>query len=777
MSDTVLEAQKNLVTPVLESCIICKTQFCDTCGLCHTDGCSMYSKAVSSKAQMVALGLVDARTQKARGYTVIARELNVPKPFWVISESNEIETAVRGLTIPATGLFVRPCPVRPRHGFVESRLVNASLTPSNTDGIIAELHGVLEEAKKADPDAELLLVPCVNATHNLILTPSRMAIGKGNDGATAGHQSTVFPLTGTAFPDLPASVIKQAAVAESEDPYVEVVIRDGYQNLYTGYANPTAVVYFTQLRAGVKIPAAVDLDFIPSEFTVDKVIEASGDLLEWERQVKEEIKPGTAVFHLGGTLISHYGVHCIFHNIPILTTRKPVIGETLVPTKRPDLPTPEAVIYGLGLAASDKYIGLLLNNFHGVSVDGSWPASMYCNEAVALLLVAAHNAAALAGDHGKWLGIATVLMMRLGMAASHGEARHKKVDGLDTASHSRALVYKKALNDFFNARMTVGCAQWRFKNLSWSASYGGLAWASCTAAIIRLDQSARTLIKEPNDANVAALVTALHNAINQAHNGGWWLNKFVSGKTIFDEAAVQRMAALCAAAPAILEVANLQPDMSEVRLTFERWAGEPDIAIEKGIVPPKKEIVFDPVVQPTSFPATPAEPAIVGPEVASEVQVEGASAIPFDERCGDLHCMTCYPKPDDGPEKEIVLPKAKLKSIPTEQGNGNKNDYGLPVDLFIVSAQGYHDGSTMHVQYKAKGIGGYYSFNISIGQQSTIATEKALSLSKLSSYAHGSSSKYFPLDPYKTDAGAWHVKQDELSIDVEVPVSKKKKGG
>lgn len=530
-------------------CLSCHLPICEVCGVCETQDCMFTGRKITNPHEMASVRHMFARTQKARGFVALSEAgLTVPSPYLVIGAKEEISIP-KGRRY-TDGYFIRPCPMRPRHGFVESRRVDVK--PYESD-MIADISKIWDETVVEDPEAEMLIMPAIDARYNLVITPTRMAIGPGHDGATAGRQGTVaLPLMGVPFAEITPSVLKMAAVdIEKDDPYIEAVIAR-----YSSH-----MTYITQLRAGVKIPPAIGADYIPETIRVSSVVEASGDLLEWERQVKN-LTPDTVVYHVGGTLISHYGVHCIYNGIPIMTSRIPIIGEILPASPKMVQPSPDAVLKGIAVGSAMKL-----------------DQESMANKLYTMLSIA-HNAAAMGNEYGAYLGVAAALMMRAGMAASHGEARH--ATNSDYPKFSRETVYSVSLDDFFGSRKNLGKSQWIFDNHKFrSASFGGKKWAECTKAIIELDRTIRGLVNDPTEDNVNALVTSLNIAINQAHNGGWWLDKFISGSA-FDNAASQSIMALCVAGPGLVEIneeIKTTPD-AIIEGHLKTWREQGEIVIE-----------------------------------------------------------------------------------------------------------------------------------------------------------------------------------------------------
>lgn len=505
---------------VMPKCGICQEDWCESCKVCENPTCAACGFAVRSKAEAITSGLFFPRTQKAKGYCALKNAgFKVPYPFYVISELDDISVIIEKHINKGNSTkyyFGRPCPVRPRHGFVDSRSI---------DMTFEAVQALYNEARNADPEAELLICPEISATANAIITPNKIAIGAGNAGATAGKDSFEFPLLGTAIDGLSSDLLNQGGIGPNDAPYIEAVT-NGTEN-----AGPFSW-FLTQLRAGPKL-AGIEKDFIPERTQVTKIIEASGDLQEWEEQTKH-ITPGTIVVHMGGSLISHYGVHCLINKVPIMTSRIPTIGEWL--EKEPNVDAkafnPDAIKRGME-------IGLQL----------TFNDSFFRRRAVALMVVTLHNAPAMTNGYGVWLGIALITMLRLGMAASHGEARHRN----EMKSKSRDAVYLASFKDFFKSRETLSFAYASFKYDSWSQGYGGTKWAACTEAIILLDIAIKTFLADSTEQSIKDMIAMLNTAVNQAHNNGWWMNKFAD-KTTFNNAAIQNIHALLEASGGIWSV-------------------------------------------------------------------------------------------------------------------------------------------------------------------------------------------------------------------------------
>lgn len=223
-------------------------------------------------------------------------------------------------------LFARPCPVRPRHGFVDSRVVNND----------SELLALLSETLNADPEGELMLMPVLSGKASAIATDSGVVWGKGNDGVTAGKgaqfQLPTAPNGEMSFTAKLAECNKQLKQDLKGSVYAEIVENDG---------SPTIV----QLRDGPAI-AAIGGDYVPTrDYSVTHVLEVKSwqveDLLAWEKQVLA-LPRGTAVCLQGGSLTSHAAVHVIARGLAAITTGKAVaVGDILQPADNQPPPLTE----------------------------------------------------------------------------------------------------------------------------------------------------------------------------------------------------------------------------------------------------------------------------------------------------------------------------------------------------------------------------------------------------------------------------------------------------
>lgn len=435
--------------------------------------------------------------------------------------------------LSAGSIFARPCPPSPEHGFVESRVVKS----------IQEIEDLRQETLKANPDSEILLVPLIDATSNIVWTPSLMAVGKGHDGATSGKGAISFPLSG--IHNLDDDLIhKKAGVKEGAAPYIEAIFGKTVSSYAYYSGGPTLV----QLRGGPALAPGLSADVVSEETTVVEVIRTNGeDLLEWAKVIRGiKGKPGIVVYHPGGTPVDHYSVHCRENGVPIVTSFEPHVGEVLQPTGKVEDLDPDAVIEGL---ATGDLCDTGENGDMG-RMYGYWTA---------LALLANHSSGVLRGKDAFWIGVGAAALIKLGSSALNGESRHAhNLPGKWGKPDIYGFYGKKRLS-FHRARLSrvTQLLHYGFGPVDVSHGFGGPKWSLCGAALCPMFNAIRNLVLEPTSSHASDLLTAMNIAINQAHNGGWWLNKFVDGSA-FKYIPEGRPEWAIMAAPAILRAGDLR---------------------------------------------------------------------------------------------------------------------------------------------------------------------------------------------------------------------------
>lgn len=458
------------------------------------------------------------KSQKAKGIQVIADTYfpdsvvnTACKQATIWPYQDYQEDPVTGIQIPVQyPFFARPCPLRPRHGFVDSRLVKNS----------EEWDALVNAVKASDePEAEIIRMPYLEAEWSAILTPAGISIGPGNDGATSGHGSVPVP---AATQDLLGFLNINSYYAGIQDtPYVELVCKKG-----------ELVPEVVQVRDGPKV-SLVDR-YVPETITVRQVVRAEGDLLEWEHKATK-FTSGTVVWSPGGTMSSHYAVHCVINKVPILCTPEaPEVGSTLEAGEAlPEL-------------TRDDYrkIAQYIQAVHGHIQKRDAATSKWCQVAVATL-----HSQNLWGREDSLLrlrGASVTALITLASAACVGESRHSANHGPQRsgvedeanlkgvpAGTARRIIYERA---FTLGRIplaeAVRAAYFDFGG-DWEGGYGGKNWQRCAEVTLDLMRSTNEFLTNPCATKWNKVINHMNRVVNVAHNNGKFLNKFMD-TPVFD---------------------------------------------------------------------------------------------------------------------------------------------------------------------------------------------------------------------------------------------------
>ena len=433
--------------------------------------------------------------------------------------------------------FARPCPTTPRHGFVESRPVR----------YLDDALRVISDTLAADPNGEVIFMDIIPATVSGIMTNGGMVIGPGNDGATSGHGSYTVPapIGAARWKDLWRPQIGDMPWSIKNTPYIEWV---------SGERDRVEIV---QSRDGPESPASDN--YIPEDFTVRNVLNAGGDLLEWEETVKiltgEE---GTVVYHPGGSLASHYAVHCILHRIPVFVTKFPeegrrYVAECEIPmwTERDYKHLAHAISLGTGLrcANSRSQANMAVAAMHAGVL---WTPKDHLIDllGIGVVYAARYIAAACAGegrhfwDSGPGRFDPTVDKSKSTYNRydkpynHHGDCHYKAwVDkntpwrshlGALLATPDRDTVYEQAFDWPWDKLRGMLDALTRDFEADWRRGYGGQPWVNVATAGSKLVEAVDDFIATPSNDHRKAMISAWNYAINVAHNGGKVMTKWVS---------------------------------------------------------------------------------------------------------------------------------------------------------------------------------------------------------------------------------------------------------
>jgi hypothetical protein len=516
---------------------------------------------------------INPRTQKAKGVMRLTRRGRSNAPFACLVQSNP-KTFLLPYQEPKADdfawgkkLFARPCPERPRHGFVDSRPVSS----------LEEVRALYFEALEADPVAELLVMPFATSRYSAVATHAGVTWSLGNDGATGTGKPTRFiPASSgaTVFNQHVASRLLGAygpkEVGINTSAYLEIVEDQDWSRL-------------VQTRDGPEQTTATD--WVPKDgYEVCNVLVLSGepDLLSWEKDIQAFAKEAGPVLYAPGLgLSSHYAVHAIANGIPVITSKMPNVGDKLAIVGPEELTSKDYKTMALASAywsraSMDlkgwKQRGLPFSPTVIFQVAGSRDAfsdiEMHDNDAFAdFTLARCLVFTAVGGLHavGSWGNQPHLLdmrafcawaLVRMLVAACVGELRHWFASGpgrmdhdklpatdfglLDFDIHSfknqspqRIHVHGKVLAAKGETLLKVarGCTVDFAKG--WGGGYGGAAWHQSALLAYKLASALLAFEAKPSAKTWAHVLSAQNIAVNAAHNGGYLLDKWVS-KTDLD---------------------------------------------------------------------------------------------------------------------------------------------------------------------------------------------------------------------------------------------------
>ena len=243
---------------------------------------------------------VKSRTQKGRGLEVLSNEFSGEALRLLgIIQTVDQASSLSSDSYAKFPMFARPAPSMPRHGYIDSRIVN------NVDEVVDLIKVVLAD----DPLGEILLCNFINTKYNAIWTPGSITVGPGHDGATSGKDTIYVPLVPNDL--ISKGTLKAAGIAGDKWPYLEVVYPVGGLD---------GIPIYTQLREGPVMKSMGN--FVPIATKVKRVIHADPSKyadLGWEKEInKAKNEPGIVVWHPNGSLTDHFSIHSFTAGIPII---------------------------------------------------------------------------------------------------------------------------------------------------------------------------------------------------------------------------------------------------------------------------------------------------------------------------------------------------------------------------------------------------------------------------------------------------------------------------
>ena len=461
--------------------------------------------------RFVVVSHAKARSQKASGLTAI-RALALPlPPYALIQEAKTVNHSASSkdleqLNNMGSDIFFRPCPTKPRHGFVNSRVIPQS-------DRLTGLHKLADEILAAGEPVEIIAMPRIDALASAVWTQDSLTIGPGHDGATAGRncQILTMPMPPKWISYL-RSILKPAF---DEDVFLEVVWGKPQDiDEYTQAIQPWVV----QARIGPKVPKGAG-NYVPKETTIKLVMNPNSyTWQQWERMCPK-FKEGTVVHIPNGSRTCHPAIHAIINKVPIVfDLQKPKVGTVLEPTKAVEKPKlcyeqarrgffdglqePISVCYGLAAAHS-----------YG-AIDFTSPIQ--------------------ASAWGRGIG----RLVKAAIAVVGGEARyakHREVVIFGPNRPSWLKTHQGQVRDDVYSEV----AEWGTDLLSrhahywWfchslkksTGGYSGPRWTKAASLALRIGNYF-TLPKSKLEANWSRLASCTNSLAVAVHNGGALFNKF-----------------------------------------------------------------------------------------------------------------------------------------------------------------------------------------------------------------------------------------------------------
>ena len=436
-------------------------------------------------------------------------------------------------------VFCRPCPTKPRHGFIDSRTCKSA----------ESIRKIYEQTLEEDAGGELILMQQAHADLSAVWTPESYSIGCGNAGATSGRATTL------ALPHdelIPKHVKEQAGIQST--PYIEFVSHNDE-------------LCPVQLRDG-PLPVVMNINWIPNDVVVKNTIDTDAyTLLEYENELKNA-PPGTVVFSRGSGLTSHWAAHAFNNNIPFFTGVYPINGKKY---KKNTDNMPQSNGNWKEIADYIRYYSKIpLYQVMGINRLGFHQTSTTLCAPSIILAVTMGHLASLCNKHDSRINhiIARAIVVFMGtfISALFGELRHLRSRNVVVGSLvenepvytsmprsfpynlpprpqnvdiDRTCVFNDVLNGPLNNYLSsLTSLEVDFMHPLWgtTCSFGGGCWSSAASTLHGLYITVLLFMRCPSLSTWSAMVAAWHVCINEEHNRGRILTKFIGG-SVFDMAA------------------------------------------------------------------------------------------------------------------------------------------------------------------------------------------------------------------------------------------------
>ena len=481
-------------------------------------------------------------------------------------------------------MFVRTCPLNPRHGVLESTKVDmytiqevvARLQEIMMCGTTVEYEGEILQVE-ADPLGSLIVQPFVEATSSAVYAPGmHIVLGEGHEGVTAGTDgiSLAFPVRTSSHesgvwsgleldPDLHQlefiANLEANLSRDDMDYHSTYGLSESMDNMLVQIRGCDGNFPIVPPPKGVSINGAVPCGRIE----VKKVWVASGlESVAWlEANItKDTVPAGYVISEPSGSLSSHIAAHAKSHELPY------IVGEVKV-----------------GDSWVEAAAGWVINDPDGVFTPQPWDPTPYHKELLAGIDYAnrhwrhqhgwfstffhqwythphkdIHSTAYLGGVFIGWM-----LKSCLGLCL--GEMRHAVLNGKKkNITPATALFLQSVIggDKYFTLRdsnngntiagertayyymMEDSIVDWvalpkifkiiaKMFNTGWVSGYGGAKWGNAAQVGADTAEALVAMMESPTPENTRALAGKANLLENVTHNNGFLYNKFLS-KTAFD---------------------------------------------------------------------------------------------------------------------------------------------------------------------------------------------------------------------------------------------------
>lgn len=500
------------------------------------------------------------RTQKGRGIRVLVQMGYLPQKQVFLCRKNQDPKALLTDLPKGIKIMARPCPSKPRHGFVDSRVVKTT----------EDLNKVIDETLAQDPHGEVICMPFMPADYSAVLTNTGVTMGKGTNGATAGSSAIHIPCNS----DLEYSLgIGDRFISCRDGKKLSRAVRAlryiSHDIKKTRLFIETVGDRVVQLRTGPLMSTGNETAHSWSPFSIVSprvVLTVTGeeDFLEYEQLLDDLRKahgPDHVIVHFpSGSLLSHFAVQAVAKGLPIVTGKVSKIPKV-------------DQLYRFGAIAELVIFG---NAYRQAVVRGIklGATTIPTNETVswAIAIIQGIGSATKTIPSVGLIVAASMILMRAGTAVCLGEYRHffRKGPGLqkyqpmgplgiplgyrftkDEQMPSRDSVYKEvftnydwtSIDTYFLMQQYMFTAKFDFKHRPWRSAYGGPKWGDCTEAALSVFEAMLPVMRmsktfplttlqghDPmfGDKLLNSLVMACNRLITVSHNSNKCLTKLVS---------------------------------------------------------------------------------------------------------------------------------------------------------------------------------------------------------------------------------------------------------